>query len=163
MTVREDIRVAADRLVRSARTKTLTLLTVESCTAGALACALAEGEGASEVLHGGFVVYTKLHKTVALGVSVELLEKHTAVSAQVARAMALGGLERSHADIAMAVTGVAGPDPDEDGNPVGLTFIAAARRNGGVLEERLELAGNKEAICGQAMIAVLGLAQRLMA
>jgi nicotinamide mononucleotide (NMN) deamidase PncC len=62
----------------------------------------------------------------------------------------------------MAVTGVAGPDPDEDGNPVGLVFISAATRDGRVLEERLTLSGDKAAICTTAMIAALRLAERSM-
>ena len=91
-----------------------------------------------------------------------MISKHTAVSAPVAKAMAVGGVERSPADIAMAVTGVAGPEPDEDGNPVGLIFISAARRDGRVLEERLTLSGDKAAICNAAMIAALRLAERPM-
>lgn len=89
-------------------------------------------------------------------------KKHTAVSAEVAKAMAMGGVERSPADIAVAVTGVAGPDPGEDGNPVGLVFISAATRDGRMLEERLTLSGDKAAICTAAMIAALRLAERLM-
>jgi nicotinamide-nucleotide amidase len=156
----DDLKVEAERVVGLAKTKKLTFLTVESCTAGALACALAEAEG--EVFHGGFVTYSKESKSFAVGVPVEVISKHTAVSAQVAKAMAVGGVERSSADIAMAVTGVAGPDPDEDGNPVGLVFISAATRDGRVLEERLTLSGNKAAICTAAMIAALRLAERLM-
>ena len=138
----EDLKAEAERLVGLAKSKKLTLLTVKSCTAGALACALADAEGAGEVFHGGFVVYSKENKSSAVGVPVELISKHTAVSAQVAKAMAVGGVERSPADIAMAVTGVAGPEPDEDGNPVGLVFISAASRDGHVLEERLDPLGS---------------------
>jgi len=127
-----------------------------------LACALAEAEGAGEVFHGGFVVYSKESKCAAVGVPVALIKKHTAVSAEVAKAMAMGGVERSPADIAVAVTGVAGPDPGEDGNPVGLVFISAATRDGRMLEERLTLSGDKAAICTAAMIAALRLAERLM-
>ena len=79
-----------------------------------------------------------------------------------AKAMALGGVVRSPADIAMAITGVAGPEPDDDGNPVGLNYIAAAGRDGRVLEQRLDLSGSKVEICYQAMRAALRLAQRLM-
>jgi nicotinamide-nucleotide amidase len=157
-----DLKAEAERLVGLAKSRKLTLLTVESCTAGALACALANAEGAGDVLHGGFVVYTKENKCAAVGVSVELIRQHTAVSAAVAKAMAVGGLERSPAHIARAITGVAGPEPDEDGNPVGLTFVAAAGRDGRVLEQRLDLSGSKVEICQQAMSAALQLAQRLM-
>ena len=158
----EDLKAEAERVVGLAKSKKLTLLTVESCTAGTLACALAEAEGAGEVFHGGFVVYSKENKSFAVGVPCDLISTHTAVSAQVAQAMAVGGVERSPADIAMAVTGVAGPEPDEDGNPVGLVFVSAASRDGRVLEERLALSGNKAAICSAAMTAALRLAERLM-
>jgi len=157
-----DLEAAAERLVRQAQQRKLTLLTVESCTAGALARALSEVEGAAQTLHGGFVVYTKANKTAALGIPEDLIARHTAVSAPVARAMATGGLERTPADIAMAITGVAGPEPDEDGNPVGLAFIAAAHRDGRVLEERLQLSGSKKDICSAAMVAVLQTAERLI-
>ena len=152
----------AEQLVRRAKDASLTVLTVESCTAGALASALAAAEGASNVLHGGFVVYTKENKTAAVGVPRDLIETHTAVSAPVAKAMALGGIERGPADLSIAITGVAGPDPDEDGNPVGLTFIAAAHRDGRVLGEELRLSGSKDEICSLAMRAALRLCRRLL-
>ena len=157
-----DLQDAAERLVRLAQQLKLTLLTVESCTAGALANVLSEAEGAAQTLHGGFVVYTKANKTAALGIPAELIARHTAVSAAVARAMATAGLERTPSDIAMAITGVAGPEPDEDGNPVGLAFIAAAHRDGRVLDEGLQLAGSKKDICDAAMLAVLKTAERLL-
>jgi nicotinamide-nucleotide amidase len=157
-----DLEAAAERLVRLAQQHNQTLLTVESCTAGALACTLSEVEGAAQTLHGGFVVYTKANKTAALGIAADLIATHTAVSAPVARAMATGGLARTPADIAMAITGVAGPEPDEDGNPVGLAFIAVARRDGRVLDECLRLSGSKQDICNAAMVAVLQAAERLM-
>ena len=69
----EDLKAEAERLVGLARAKKFSLVTVELCTAGALACALAEAEGAGEVLHGGFVVYTKENKCTAVGVPVELI------------------------------------------------------------------------------------------
>ncbi|MET0706712.1 MAG: CinA family protein, partial [Tardiphaga sp.] len=71
---------ACERLLRGAQQRKLTLLTVESCTAGALACALAQVEGAAQTLHGGFVVYTKANKTAALGIDADLIATHTAVS-----------------------------------------------------------------------------------
>ena len=76
--------------------------------------------GAAEFLEGGFVTYTPEQKCAALKLDPLLIEKHGAVSAEVADAMACGALECSRADIAVSVTGVAGPEPDERGNPVGL-------------------------------------------
>lgn len=148
---------AATLTMRRAQTNGLTLITVESCTAGALSCALAEVEGASETLHGSFVVYTKRNKTAALGIPADLIASHSAVSAPVAESMARAGLERTPADIAIAITGVAGPEPDQD-----LVFVAAARRGGRALVERLRLSGTRQAICASAMVAALGLADRLM-
>src|SRR4029453_4140413 len=109
----------AERVMQLARERRMTIATVESCTAGSLAHLLSQAEGASDTLHGGFGVYTKENKTASVGVPPELLQAHTAVSAEVAQAMATGGLGRCPADVVVAITGVAGPDPDEDGNPVG--------------------------------------------
>lgn len=113
------------------------VVTAESCTAGALAHLLSKGEGASKHFHGGMVTYTKRMKTAVLGVPAALLRKKTAVCAEVASAMAKGALSRSPADVAVSVTGVAGPKPDEDGNPVGLIYCAVARRTGPVRTARL--------------------------
>lgn len=126
------VRRAAEVIARAGRDG-LALATAESCTGGLLAAVLSEAPGAGRWFQGGFVVYTKAQKTVALGVSAELLARETAVSPAVARAMAEGALARSTADVAIAVTGVAGPASDEDGNPVGLVHLAAVRRDGVVL------------------------------
>jgi nicotinamide-nucleotide amidase len=151
-----------NRIAHLARAAKLTFVTVASCTVGALANALSEAEGASDFLHGGFVVYTKANKVSVVGVPEELIAKHTAVSVPVAKAMVAGALRRSPADIAIAITGVAGPDPDEDGNPVGLTYLAAATRNGHVLVEELRLSGSKSQICEEAMSTALRLAAGLI-
>jgi nicotinamide-nucleotide amidase len=119
---------AAKQVLARAKAKNLTLVTAESCTSGLLASVLSEAPGAAEYLHGGFVTYTKHNKVVALGVPEDVLQSKGAVCDEVARAMAEGALKRSPADLAAAITGVAGPSPDEDGNPVGLVFIAVARR-----------------------------------
>jgi nicotinamide-nucleotide amidase len=119
---------AASEVLALARQQRLTIVTAESCTSGLLATVLSEAPGAAEWLHGGFVTYTKQNKTVALGVPAALLAAKGAVCREVALAMAEGALARSPADIAAAITGVAGPSPDEDGNPVGRVCIAVARR-----------------------------------
>jgi nicotinamide-nucleotide amidase len=119
---------AAHKVLVGAQAGKLGIVTAESCTSGLLASVLSEAPGAAELLHGGFVAYTKQNKVVALGVSEELLRAKGAVSEDVACAMAEGALERSPADISVAITGVAGPARDEDGNPVGLVCIATARR-----------------------------------
>lgn len=109
------------------------MVTAESCTGGLIAAALARAEGASEVLHGGFVVYTKEQKAKALGVSRTLLAREGAVNGTVARQLADGARRRSSATLALAITGVLGPAPDDDGNPVGLIFFAISRRGGKTL------------------------------
>jgi nicotinamide-nucleotide amidase len=117
----------AKQVIEAARLQNLSLVTAESCTAGKLSNVLSEVPGAGEHLHGGFVTYTKEAKTALLGISSELLRQHGAVCPEVAIAMAEGALRRSPADVALAITGVAGPKPDEDHNPVGYVCIAAAR------------------------------------
>jgi nicotinamide-nucleotide amidase len=138
----------------------LTLATVESCTAGALAHLLSQADGASEVLHGGFVVYTKENKTRAVGVPPAHIANYGAVSAEVAQAMAAGGLERSPTAISLSITGVAGPEPDEDGNPVGLVFVAAAASDGRARVIRHHF--GKQDVCEKAMVSALELAQDLL-
>ena len=83
--------------------------------------------GAGDLFHGGFVLYTKQHKVV-FGIAKKLIDANGIVSEAVARVMAEGALKHSPADIAVGVTGVAGPEPDDEGNPVGLVCLAAARR-----------------------------------
>ena len=107
--------------------KKLTLATAESCTGGVIASILSDAPGAGDLFHGGFVLYTKKHK-IAFGIPKPLIDAKGVVSEEVARAMAEGALKHSPAEIAVGVTGVAGPEPDDEGNPVGLVCIAAARR-----------------------------------
>src|SRR3981081_4087582 len=114
----------AERALAMARHRNLTIVTAESCTAGRLSALLSEVPGAAEHLHGGFVAYTKANKIKSLGVSADLLEEKGAVCPDVALAMAAGALARFPANLSVSITGVAGPDPDEDGNPVGFVCIA---------------------------------------
>jgi nicotinamide-nucleotide amidase len=139
---RASARDLAETALAVLRRKSLSVVTAESCTAGKLAVLLSEVPGAADHLQGGFVVYTKANKSQALGVSGELLNNRGAVCPEVARAMAEGALVRTPADIAVAITGVAGPKPDEDGNPVGLICIAVAQRGrkSEVIERRYGIA-----------------------
>jgi nicotinamide-nucleotide amidase len=125
---KERVMEAATEVLALAKAQKQTLVTVESCTSGLLAAVLSEAPNPSTQLHGGFVTYTKENKTAAPGVSPKILSAKGAVCEDVARAMAEGALERSPADGAVSITGGAGPDRDADGNPVGLVFIAIARR-----------------------------------
>jgi nicotinamide-nucleotide amidase len=118
----------ATELLAAVERAGLSVVTAESCTAGLISQALSDAPGSAERFHGGFITYTKQQKSEALGVSPWLLAEKGAVCGEVAAAMAEGALERSPAELAVAVTGVAGPEPDEDGNPVGRVCIATARR-----------------------------------
>lgn len=109
----------AEQINKLTQARHVTLAAVESCTAGSRAHLLSQAEGASETLPGGFAVHTKTNKVAAMGVRKELLAAHTAVSAAVPETMAEGGPAHSLVGIFEAVTGVAGPEPDEDGYPVG--------------------------------------------
>jgi nicotinamide-nucleotide amidase len=114
----------AAEVIELAKAAKASVATAESCTAGVLAVLLADAPGAAERFHGGFVAYTKENKTAALDVPSSLIAAHSAVSAEVAEAMASGAVCRCPADIAVAITGVAGPEPGEDGNPVGKSTSA---------------------------------------
>lgn len=103
-----------------------TLVTAESCTGGGIGAVLTAIPGSSAIYKGGIISYTDWVKENALGVPAALLEQYGAVSEPVAKAMAEGARIRLQADIAVSVTGLAGPDGDERGNPVGLVYIGYA-------------------------------------
>ena len=125
----------AERLMHRLCDQGLTIATAESCTGGMLAALLTDIEGAGHGFERGFVTYTKEAKTELLGIDRDLLERNDAVSRVVAQAMAEGALERSKADVAIGVTGFAGPAGE--GCEEGLVHIALARR-GGRTEHREE-------------------------
>jgi PncC family amidohydrolase len=108
----------------------LTLATAESCTGGLIGYALTEISGSSAYYVGGLVSYSNDLKEKHLGVDATTLEKHGAVSAQTCVAMALGARERYGADMAVSVTGIAGPDGGTDTKPVGLTYVGVADAEG---------------------------------
>ena len=151
-----DLPGLAERALEVVAHRNASIVTAESCTAGKLAAVLSEAPGAAERLHGSFVTYTKANKTKSLGVSADLLQRKGAVCREVAVAMAEGALVRSPASLAVSITGVAGPDPDEDGNPVGLVCIAIARVDGETvhLERRYGDLG-REAVQERAMADAL--------
>jgi nicotinamide-nucleotide amidase len=117
----------ADEILSLCRSAGLRLATAESCTGGLVAAVLTDIPGSSDVFERGFVTYSNDAKTELLGVPAELIARHGAVSREVAEAMARGALANSHADIAVAVTGVAGPGGGTAEKPVGLVHLAAAR------------------------------------
>ena len=118
----------AGRLMHELCDRKLTIATAESCTGGMFSALLTDIEGASHGFERGFVTYTEESKTELLGIEPELLEKNEAVSEAVARAMAEGALARSKADIALGITGFAGPAGEK--HEQGLVHFALARRGG---------------------------------
>lgn len=120
----------AETLLQSMRRRRLKLVTAESCTGGLIAGLLTEIAGSSDVVERGFVVYSNEAKTQMLGVSKDVIDNHGAVSEATARAMAEGALQKSFADIAVSVTGIAGPGGGSTEKPVGLVHFACASRDG---------------------------------
>jgi nicotinamide-nucleotide amidase len=128
-----DLLAQAEAMLEDLRKHGLKLATAESCTGGLIAALLTEIASSSDVVERGFVTYSNAAKHEMLGVPEAMLAEHGAVSEPVVRAMAEGALARSAADVAVAVTGVAGPDGGTAAKPVGLVHLAAARRGGPVL------------------------------
>nr|WP_259372695.1 CinA family protein [Schlegelella koreensis] len=131
------------------------LATAESCTGGLVAAACTAVAGSSAWFERGFVTYSNAAKSESLGVAPELIAAHGAVSAEVAGAMAAGALARSHATLAAAVTGIAGPGGATPGKPVGTVWIAWAGRGEAPVAELLQLSGDRTAIRGETVRVVL--------
>ncbi len=120
----------ARALIERCRASGLRLASAESCTGGLIAALLTEIPGSSDVFERGFVTYSNAAKQELLGVAAATLEAHGAVSEATAREMAAGALRHSHAQIAVSVTGVAGPGGGSAAKPIGLVHFACAGPNG---------------------------------
>lgn len=128
----------ARNLLDACRDRGLTLVTAESCTGGLIAATLTDVPGSSDVVDRGFVTYSNAAKNKVLGVPAAMLKKHGAVSEEVARAMAEGAMKRAGSDLAVSVTGIAGPGGGSPEKPVGLVHFAAARKGRPTLHKRVE-------------------------
>jgi len=131
-----DIITLAEAVVAASRRSGLMVATAESCTGGLVAGAITAVPGSSEALERGFVTYSNAAKASMLGVAPDLIEVHGAVSEPVARAMAQGAAAMSGAEVAVAVTGVAGPGGGSVEKPVGLVHFAAAGPQGVIHQAR---------------------------
>ena len=140
--------------------KGMTLATAESCTGGLIAAALTAIAGSSSVVMAGFVTYSNDAKQTMVGVRQESLNKHGAVSAEVAREMAEGARERAGVSLALSCTGIAGPGGATPGKPVGLVFIGRAREGAPTLVERHVFPGDRTAVRAATVAAALDLARR---
>ncbi|MBM3549452.1 MAG: CinA family protein [Alphaproteobacteria bacterium] len=141
-----DLVPLATALLENLRQRRLKVATAESCTGGLIAASLTEIAGSSDVVDRGFITYSNEAKSELLGVHADLIGKHGAVSEEVARAMAEGAIARSRADVAIAVTGIAGPGGATPTKPIGLVHLAVARRGGKVLHERHVFAGDRKQV-----------------
>jgi nicotinamide-nucleotide amidase len=128
------------------RAKALHVVTAESCTGGLIAAACTAVAGSSDWFERGFVTYSNEAKSESIGVDAALIAAHGAVSGEVAKAMAEGALAHSHAQIAVAVTGVAGPGGGTRAKPVGTVWLAVCRVGAGSHVELLTLHGDRAAI-----------------
>jgi nicotinamide-nucleotide amidase len=136
------------------------LATAESCTGGGIAVAVTAVAGSSGWFERGFVTYSNESKVELLGVSPATLARHGAVSEETASEMVVGAIAHSHADIAAAITGIAGPDGGSPSKPVGTICLAWQQQHGDILVETRHFSGNRESVRQQAITVAL---ERLIA
>jgi nicotinamide-nucleotide amidase len=154
---RADDAIARDvqALAQALKQRGWMLATAESCTGGMIAAACTDLAGSSEWFERGLVTYSNEAKTELLSVDAALIARHGAVSEPVARAMAEGAIARSRADIAVAVTGIAGPGGGTPVKPVGTVWLAVALRGQPAAASLLQLTGDRAAIRAQTVASAL--------
>ena len=156
-----EIRESAEHVLELCRRKGLRVVTAESCTGGLIAAALTAIAGSSDVVDRGFVTYSNEAKREMIGVSWDAILGHGAVSEPVARAMAAGALARGNAQIAVSVTGVAGPGGGTPDKPVGLVHFAAERSGYDAIVERHVFPGDRDQIRRLAVVTALAMVAAL--
>jgi nicotinamide-nucleotide amidase len=154
----DDVTRLARRLGVLAKKRKIDVVTAESCTGGGVATAMTRISGSAKWFERGFVTYTNVAKMEMLGVSRDTLKKHGAVSEEVAIEMARGALKHSHADISVAITGIAGPTGGSKRKPVGTVHFAWGVRGGPVQARRFRFGGDRVAVRLQSIyVAIQGL------
>lgn len=141
----------AEQLGKTLKERSLVLALAESCTGGMMAQAVTSVAGSSAWFDRGFVTYSNAAKIEMLGVSEDTLTTYGAVSEETAREMAAGALKNSHADLAIAITGIAGPDGGNDEKPVGTVCFAWATLDGMVDSKTRHFSGDREQVRRQAV------------
>jgi len=147
----------AEAVLAACRARGWRLATAESCTGGLVAAALTAIAGSSDVVERGFVTYSNEAKAELLGVPPATIAAHGAVSPETAAAMAKGAVVRAPVDLAVSITGVAGPGGGSAEKPVGLVIFGLARRDGGCRTERHVCPGDRTAVREAALRIALGL------
>ncbi|WP_419419023.1 CinA family protein [Legionella sp. D16C41] len=158
----QDLKTLLPNVTKLLQTQHKTITTAESCTGGLLASLLTELPGSSSWFERGFVTYSNLSKHEMLGVDLTLIEKYGAVSSPVAQAMVQGALVQSNADVALAVTGIAGPTGGSLEKPVGTVYLAFALKDKPPKIEHYLFANKKRQeirilTCRQAFLGILNL------
>ncbi len=147
----------AEKVLNAFKAKGKMLATAESCTGGMVAAALTDIAGSSAVVERGFVTYSNRAKTELLGVDAALIEPHGAVSQEVAEAMARGALAQSATDVAVSITGIAGPDGGSEEKPVGLVWFGLAAAGMPTTTDHVVFQGDRAAVRRQATEKALAL------
>ena len=150
-----DLYLLAQQLGQAMLARGAVLATAESCTGGGIGAAITAIPGSSAWFDGGVISYSNRAKQALLGVSAESLAQYGAVSEPVVRQMAQGALQRCAADLAVAVSGIAGPDGGSAEKPVGTVWIAWAQANGEVTASRFVFAGDRQSVRHQTVVAAL--------
>ena len=156
----EDGRTVDEQLAGLLRERSMTIATAESCTGGLLAARLTERPGSSDYVRGAIVAYSNEVKVAQAGVPAELIERHGAVSMEVAEALADGARERLGADVGVGVTGIAGPGGASEEKPVGLVWLSVARADVPALTRSVTLPGGRADVRDRATTVALHLVRR---
>ncbi len=157
-----ELKQRAAALLEAYRQRGLMVATAESCTGGLIAGLLTEVPGSSAVVERGFVTYSNEAKTEMLGLPADLIAQHGAVSEPVARAMAAGALGRSRADVAVSITGIAGPEGGTPEKPVGLVWLSVGHGDGRRLTRSVTLPGSRADVRDRSTTIALHLVRRLL-
>lgn len=152
----------AEVILQNCKKKHLRVATAESCTGGLIASLLTDVPGSSHVFERGFVTYANEAKIDLLGVTADTILEYGAVSEPVACAMARGAVKGSPADIAVSVTGIAGPDGGTETKPVGLVHLACYHKDGALLHERCIFSGNRDEIRLAAVEEALNMMNKMI-
>ncbi len=144
-----------EQLAKLLEAKSMTLVTAESCTGGLLAATITHRPGTSKIFERGFITYSNEAKIESLGVPKEIIDNHGAVSNHCAEAMAKGALENSKAQLAVSITGIAGPEGGTDTKPVGLVYFGYALKGGSSGSLSQNFKGDRNEIQSSAVITAI--------